>query len=91
MKRNRSLAEIFDTLHIENKKPKNNEIVVYKRHNDIFNIGQIKLNKFFYTKDEVIDLINERELTLYDKFRIFMKNNIYSIYDLTNIIPRWVK
>ena len=91
MKRNRSISDIFESLSINpQKKRKEYAIVRAVTQNDIFNIGKIKFEKDFYSKEEVITLINLRENTLYQKFKTFLYS--YSdISPLSSIVTHWVK
>ena len=66
---------------------------ICKRHHvknvimkDIFEIGQLREDKVFYTQDEVVELLNKREGILYTKFNDFLKSN--SVYNF--FVPRWV-
>ena len=95
MKRNRSLTDILSslTLNEENKKPKRSIIKnTYFNHEDIFNIGKLHLEKEYYSKNEVIMILNAREATLYEKFIKLIKS-IICHQSINNIItiPRWVK
>ena len=94
MKRNRSLTDILSnlTLNEENKKPKYSIIKsTHIEHDDIFNIGKISLGKDFYSKQEVIMILNSREASLYAKFIKLIKDMIYYHSGDSLNIPKWVK
>ena len=93
MKRERTISDLFDTLNInEDKRQKLCTTIVHvNTHNDIFNIGEINLTKHIYTKNEVIQIINNHETNLYKKFKSFIQTNLYSIFNPLSIFPNWVK
>jgi hypothetical protein len=94
MKRNRSLIDILSelTLNEEHKKPKYNVIQKQFEHEDVFNIGKISLDKEFYSKTDVLTILNAREATLYKKFVNFFTNFIYqSSIEKIISIPSWIK
>ena len=71
MKRKLSLTDVLSnlTLNEDNKKPKYCIIQnTHITHEDVFNIGKINFEKDFYSKDELIMILNAREATLYKKF-----------------------
>lgn len=88
MKRERDICDLFETLNLGNKRLK--QIIQTEVHKDIFNIGKIKLENKLYTKNEVIVLLNDREDSLFDKFKKIMFSCIPK-FDASSIIPRYVK
>ena len=92
MKRKLSLTDILSnlTLNEDNKKQcivKN----IYIVHKDVFNIGKIHLEKEFYSKNEVLMILNTREDTLYEKFIKLIKHIVcHTSIDKLITIPKWI-
>ena len=91
MKRERSLTDIFAQLSVGAKKRKYLHILKYPKQNDRFNIGHVQLTKSSYSLEEVVDILNEREKSLYEKFQIFLKS--FRTIDVFGeaFIPNWIK
>lgn len=69
-----------------NKTPKihnNTRIVIHK---DVFDIGKLREDKVFYTREEVVELLNKRESILYTRFYNFLKNDSFCKL----FIPKWI-
>ena len=95
MKRKLSLTDILSnlTLNEDNKKSKYCIIKnTHIKHEDIFNIGKINFEKDFYSRDELIMILNAREATLYEKFIKTIKQ-IVCHSSINNIItiPHWIQ
>lgn len=87
----RTLSDLFEGLNISEKETKKMQIQpkYEMHHNDIFNMGKIELSKDYYTKDEVINIINKHEMSLMTKFKVFLTSFIPKTSN--SIIPLWVK
>ena len=90
MKRNRSLTDILESLTLNEKRSKK-DIQIYIEHEDIFSIGKITLEKCFFSREEVILLLNNREQKLYTKFINLIKSFVYKTSNSVLNIPNWVK
>jgi hypothetical protein len=85
----KDLEILMDSMNL-NKKPKIYHIIKKEVHNDTFEIGKLREDKEFYTKEEVIKLLNNRESILYKKFYNFIRKRI--MYNsCESFIPTWVK
>jgi hypothetical protein len=84
----RTLSDLFENMTISRKKPKTS-LQVLQTHEDIFRIGKVVLTKEYYTKNEVIEIINRHELSLMAKFKVFLTSFIPKSNNA--IIPFWVK
>tara|TARA_B110000046_G_C12616434_1_gene243000 strand:+ start:81 stop:347 length:267 start_codon:yes stop_codon:yes gene_type:complete len=87
MKRKRSLSDILSNLNLKQKKT---DIVCVTEHRDVFEVGKVILDKDFYSKEEVLRIINTREDSLLVKF----KKYVFSIPSKKSVgstfLPRWV-
>uniref|UniRef100_A0A6C0F7L1 Uncharacterized protein n=1 Tax=viral metagenome TaxID=1070528 RepID=A0A6C0F7L1_9ZZZZ len=71
-----------------NKKLKHEHKNDKQKIEDIFNIGDLKSNKSFYNKNEVISIINKREQELHKKFTEFIKTIDTNIS--SEFVPKWI-
>ena len=98
MKRKRDIDElcnVFADLNCSKKKRESAKISTNKQrkqlHHDVFNIGKLALNKRFYSKEDVEEIIEQRETILFAKFKDFVKRNIQDGDNACELpVPTWI-
>ena len=88
MKRSASdanLSDMFDSLSVTKKLKLDN---VSHTYNDSFNVGVPQLDKTYYSREDVIEILNKHDKKLHVRFRKYMK--LIRASEMRLSCPRWV-